>query len=201
MFVFFLTANLAYIDTKLLLNSFSQGFEQKTPSSISMSPTLIPSQNSACPQSCVREIYAATTSSKIISTQVPASNAPVSSSSVKDFYISFGSGSNANDDWQNVSGLQAYIDSNSYGNIKQVIFEASLHIPTGNEIAYVRLFNVTDKHPVWFSEMSLDGGEAKLLTSRPITLDPGNKLYQVQMKTQLKFTANLDQSRLHITVY
>lgn len=120
---------------------------------------------------------------------------------VKEFFISFGSGSNGTDDWADLSGIQAYIDSSQYSQIKSVVFEASVRIPTGNEIAYVRLFNVTDKHPVWFSDVSLEGGTPKLLFSKPITLDTGNKLYQVQMKTSLKYTAILDQARLHITTY
>ena len=62
----------------------------------------------------------------------------------------------------------------------------------------MRLYNVTDKHPVWFSDVSLEGGTPALLISKPITLDSGNKTYQVQMKTSLKFQAFLDQSRLHI---
>lgn len=120
------------------------------------------------------------------------------SSSVKEFYITFGGGSNSTDDWTDVAGLQVQVDSSKYGNIKSVVFEATINIPTGNQIAYVRLFNVTDKHPVWFSDVSIDGGGTKLLVSKPITLDSGNKLYQVQMKTSLKYQANLIQTRLHV---
>ena len=76
-----------------------------------------------------------------------------------------------------------------------------MRIPTGNEVAYARLFNVTDKHPVWFSEVSLEGGTPQLLISQPVAFDSGRKLYQVQMKTSLKYTAILDQARLHITTY
>lgn len=122
------------------------------------------------------------------------------SSSIKEFYISFGGGSNSTDDWADVAGLQVEVDSAKYGNIKSVVFEATVNIPTGNQITYVRLFNVTDKHPVWFSDLSVEGEGAKLLLSQPITLDSGNKLYQVQMKTSLKRLANLIQARLHITM-
>lgn len=123
------------------------------------------------------------------------------SSSVKEFYIPLGTGKNATDDWADVNGLQAYIDTTNYGNIRKVTFEVGVHIPTGNEIAYARLFNVTDKHPVWFSEVSLEGGDPKFLVSQPIALETGNKLYQVQMKTSLKFEAVLDQARIHVITY
>lgn len=121
--------------------------------------------------------------------------------SAKEYSVSFGSGLNSSEEWQDVPGATAYVDSTKYGKIKNVVFEAGLHIPTGNQKAFVRLFNATDKHPVWFSEMWLEGGTAKLLVSPAVTLDSGNKLYQVQMKTSLKYQANLTQARLRIETY
>lgn len=158
-----------------------------------------------CGDDCLAKInekvYEATSSLKLVtSNNVNLKNNYQSGSAVKEFYISFGGGSNSTDDWTDVPGLQVEVDSAKYGNIKSVVFESTVNIPTGNEIAYVRLFNTTDKHPVWFSDVSIDGGGTKLLASKPITLDPGNKLYQVQMKTSLKYQANLINSRLHIIV-
>lgn len=170
-------------------------------------PTPLPQQvivSDSCPNSCLSQIYQATSSLKLTqpvsAVQSQADNVQAQSG-VKEFFVSFGSGSSSADEWTDVSGLAAYIDSNQYGKIKTVTFEASLRIPTGNQTAYVRLYNSTDKHPVWFSEVSLEGGTPRLLISKPITLDTGNKLYQVQMKTQLKFSAILDQARVHITTY
>jgi len=119
----------------------------------------------------------------------------------KEYFVPLGTGSNETDDWADVSGAVATVDTSQYPRIKQVIFEATVAVPTGNEVAYVRLFNKTDGHPVWFSEMSMNTTGPILLTSQPVSLDKGKKLYQVQMKTQLKFTANLAQSRIHITTY
>lgn len=159
-----------------------------------------------CGEDCLAKInekvYEATSSFKLSKSDdnTNVSNNYQSSSSVKEFYISFGGGSNSTDDWTDVPGLQLEVDSTKYGNIKSVVFEATVNIPTGNQIAYVRLFNVTDKHPVWFSDVSIEGGGTKLLVSKPITLDSGNKLYQVQMKTSLKHLTNLIQARLHIAV-
>lgn len=118
-----------------------------------------------------------------------------------EFIITLGSGTNTTDDWVDVVGAGSFIDSTKYGSIKKVVFEATVQIPNGNQTSYVRLYNATDKHPVWSSEMSLEGSEAKLLISQPITLDSGNKLYQVQMKSQLKDKTNLLQSRVRITSY
>lgn len=149
-----------------------------------------------CSQSCITMIKSATSSS----TPKVGSEIKLQTQAVKEFYVPFGSGSNSSETWTDVSGVQAYIDTSQYGSIKQVIFEASIHIPTGNEIAWARLYNVTDKHPVWNSDVTISGGTAQLLYSPPIQLDSGNKLYQVQMKTQLKYPALLDQARVHITV-
>lgn len=118
----------------------------------------------------------------------------------REYYIPFGSGSGSSSDWQDVAGLQAYVDSTSYPNIKSVVFEASLHIPTGNETVGVRLYNATDGRAISGSELNFNGNtNSVFLSSQSISLDYGNKLYKVQMKTQLKYPAILDQSRLHIT--
>lgn len=160
-------------------------------------PSGIPEALTSCPQSCLSRIYEATASLKL--------SAPVSqkettvTSQIKEIMITLGSGSSKAGDWEDINGVSAYIDSSKYGKIKSVIFEASVLIPNGNQGVYVRLFNTTDKHPVWFSEVYHEGGITKLLISPPLTLDSGNKLYQVQMKTTLKDLANLNQSRIRIT--
>jgi hypothetical protein len=139
--------------------------------------------NNSCPTSCLEKF-----------------NQYVSrlGSSTGESYIPLGIGSIFSNDWSDVSGAQASIDSTQFPRIKKVTFEASVQVPTGNQIVWIRLFNVTDKHPVWYSEISMDGTGQNLLISPPINLDSGNKIYQVQIKTQLGYTANLTQSRIHI---
>lgn len=193
-------ANLAYLDFIAYKSTIDVDIKEPITKQPSSKPQNSISQdvNQMCPTTCLAQIYEATASAK--KTPTPSANkAPSSVSQTKEFFVSFGSGSNATSDWEDVSGLKAYIDSTKYSSIKTVVFEASVRIPTGNEVAFVRLFNETDKHPVWFSEVSLEGGTPQFLVSSPITLDTGNKLYKVQMKTSLKFTAILDQARIHIT--
>ncbi len=188
------------IQLKTLLPNVMQNDESK----INI-PQPVPSD--VCTSNCVSKIYEtihqATASLSLSRPQSKTINLEPTSSdgaTIKEVYVAFGSGTNSTDDWTNVSGLALYVDNTQYGKIKNVTFEASLFIPTGNEKAYARLYNVTDKHPVWYSEISLEGGASQLLISQPITLDDGNKLYQVQMKTSLKYQANITQARLHITV-
>ncbi len=207
LFFILLFLNLIYLDILLIQGVGSkqtiiQRFENITNQVADKTATPDPN---ICPQSCLSEIRQAAVSNKpnavtptLSPTALPLQN--TNSSQTKEYYVPFGSGSGSSSDWQDVPGLQASIDSNSYGSIKSVVFEASLHIPTGNETASVRLYNSTDSHPVWNSQVDFTGSAQSVLkTSQAISLDSGNKLYKVQMKTQLQFQAILDQSRLHIT--
>lgn len=191
--------NLLYLNIVVLKNNHNTSFLSYNSSVVEEEAT---SQQEACGEDCIENIYGAiyqaTTSAQ--TNQENTSVVQTSASEAKEYYISFGSGTSNAEDWTDVNGLQAYIDTSKYPNIKSVVFEASVYIPTGNQKAYVRLYNVTDKHPVWFSEVFLDGGQAKLLVSDPITLDSGNKLYSVQMKTSLKFVSELAQSRVRIVL-
>ncbi len=121
-------------------------------------------------------------------------------SSTKEYFIPLGSGTNQSSDWTNVPGTQATVDFGSYQHIKSIVFEASVAVPTANESVSVRLYNVSDQHPVWYSDVTMNGGDSDYLISQPIAYDRGPKIYQVQMKTQLQYPANLTQSRIHITL-
>lgn len=135
-----------------------------------------------------------------IPTQKPSSNITTQAiGKPSEYYVPFGGGSGNYSDWTSVPGLQAYIDSTSYGTLKSVVFEVSLHIPNGNQTASVRLLNTTDGRVVNGSQIDFNGNTQSVFLSSPIVLDYGQKLYVVQLKTQLGFTAVLDQSRIHIT--
>ena len=197
----FVTINLLYLDIVVVnrLNT-PQEASSITVQSVSNKPT-----DGQCPQACltkIQEITPASPTASITSTPQP-SQAPKNPSipSVKEFFIPFGSGSGIATDWADMPGLIATIDTKNYPRIKTVTFEASLRTPTGNQTAYVRLYNTTDQHPVWFSDVSLDGGTPQLVTSSPITLDSGSKTYQVQLKTSLGYTSYIDQARLRIETY
>jgi len=160
--------------------------------------------NSFCPASCIDKISEVSLSLDALSqTQknTQTGGAATTFSSQKEYFISLGSGSSQAKDWTDVPGAEAIVDGSAYGNIKQVTFQASLYTPTGNQTAYARLYNVTDKHPVWNSDVSIEGGTPQLLISSPITLENSAKKYQVQMKTQLSAITNLVQSRIYIQLY
>lgn len=170
-----LACNILVLDAVILHQIFTKGAVLGTTSA------------DTCPSACIAKIN-----------QMAGKTV---SSTAKEYYVPLGSGSNTTNDWTDVSGASAYIDTASYGRIKTATFEATVTVPAGSQKVWVRLFNATDKHPVWFSEMTTDNASPTLLTSEAITLDGGNKLYQVQMKTQLKAPTNLVQSRVRIITY
>lgn len=123
---------------------------------------------------------------------------PAQTKSVKEFFVPLGVGSGNSGDWTVIDGIGAKIDPADYGNIETVTFEVSARIPTGNQQIWIRLHNANTFQSVAGSEVTLSGGTPTLLVSSPINLTLGNNLYQIQMKTQLKFAANIDMARIRI---
>lgn len=203
-FLFAILINLLYLDLII-----AKGTSIKTIEKIISAPTFDKSSdNVACLNECKvlinEEIGKLNKSTPALFSSPTPTKAPISvqttSSTTKEYYVPFGSGSGNSLDWKDMAGLQASIDSNGYNSIKSVVFEVSLHVPTGNETASVRLYNSTDNHPVWNSELTFNGNSSSVfMSSSPISLDSGNKLYKVQIKTQLQYPAIVDQSRVHIT--
>ncbi len=112
-------------------------------------------------------------------------------------YVPLGTGKTSNDQWEDIPGTEGYIDTASYPSIQKVYFEVNMYIPTKNGRVSARLYNVTDKHPVWNSEVSSEKEVGSLLAAQ-INLDQGNKLYRVQMKTTLKYESILSFARVKI---
>lgn len=162
-------------------------------------------KNEAVSISVVSPTSTALPSPTIKPTRTPRITKPVESQAViqdagvKDYFIPLGSGTNQTNEWTDVPGVQATVDFGQYKEIKEIRFEASVYVPTANQAVSVRLYNVTDKHPVWYSEVTMPSGESsKNLVSSPVAYDTGSKVYQVQMKVQLQAVATLVQSRIHV---
>lgn len=132
--------------------------------------------------------------------QVTIQKQQVNTTLVKEYFIPLGTGTNQSNDWENIAGTETSTDFGQYTNIKEIRFEASVSVPTSSQLVWVRLWNKTDKHPVWYSEVATKGETSAYLVSQPIIYDIGQKTYQVQIKTQLKGLTNLTQSRIHITL-
>lgn len=208
----------------LLLDLFSFfPKSQLSPADLSKNTNLPNTSGNYCPQNCLNQIdlalksqgasisSAAKTTS--IVTQSPISSVsptpasvttsnpsptPMPVKNVKEFFVPLGAGTGKAADWTTVDGIGAKIDLSDYGDIKQVTFEASAFVPTGNQTIWIRLYNANTYQSVADSEVTLSGGTATLLISSPITLASGNNLYQVQMKTQLQAVTNIIMARLRI---
>ena len=197
LFFVFLFGNILVLDLLLLRSSGTK--ESFNPQEKAIES--INSQNqSLCPASCIARIEEATSSASF-GVREDQEQTSASPRQVKESLITLGTGSNTSTDYENVATTQVYIDPSKYGTIKSVKFEVSIAVPTANQYVYVRLYNVTDKNPVWNSEMYMSGGPSAYLESGEITLTKGNKLYVVQIKSQLKHLTNLNQARLRIESY
>ncbi len=183
--ILILLANVVYLNFILVKD------KSVTSSNISVSQSSLPS-SSPFPTALQTPASTSTATSQSNSPTIAVQN------SIRDYFIPLGSGTNQTSDWADVPGAQATVDLTQYQNIKEVRFEASVSVPTANESVSVRIFNQTDRHPAWNSEVTMLGGSSAYLTSSSITYDTGSKLYQVQMKTQLQAPANLTQGRIHI---
>lgn len=156
-----------------------------------------PTCDSACQTMIDTAVAKAVSALPIASPTVIQQNSRPASALPTESYVPFGSGTTQNDQWEDLPGVESYIDTAKYPGIHTVYFEVSMSIPTKNGVVSARLYNVTDKHPVWFSEVSTDSDVGKLVTTK-IQLDTGNKLYRVQMKTSLRYHSILDFARVKI---
>ncbi len=181
-FILVLFVNITYLNLVLSSDKKSAYTINNEPQNPSIPPSISPS-TSVSPSPSPASV-------------LPPASINVQEPAVKEYFIPFGTGTNQTSDWADIPGSQTTIDFGSYNNIKEVHFETSVSVPTGNETVWVRLFNVSDKHPVWYSEVSTIN--SNLVISPAIIYDSGSKVYQVQMKTQLQYLANLVQARIHI---
>ena len=184
-----LLGNIIFLNIYL----FDHGLLQNTSNTRHVQSPVVSSSPSPTVQPTLATTLSPTSPSK---TQPPAQT--FVQKTVKDYYISLGSGTSEASSWTDVPGVQAVIDFGQYPRVKEIHFEVSIYVPTANEWVSVRLYNETDKHPVWNSQVTTNADTTAYLTSPAISYDTGAKLYQVQMETQLQTTATLVQSRIHV---
>lgn len=142
----------------------------------------------------IKKILTNLTPTRTAFTSIPSSSSP----QVKEYFVPLGSGSTSAADWTDVAGMSATIDSANYSKIKSVIFQISLRIPTANGTVYARLFNKTDQHPVWYSDVSSEGPVSTTKQASNIVLDTGSKVYQVQMKNTLQYQSIADSAQIKV---
>ena len=182
--------DVIYLNTILLNKKNSVSYSALKPSN---NPEITPSILTPTVSPILTPIVSVTSS------PLPSTTTSLSNQLVKDYFIPLGSGSTQATVWTDVPGATVQVDFGSYTNIKEIHLEASVTVPNANQTVGVRLFDVTDQHPVWYSDVYMNSNQTSAyLTSGSIVYSSGLKTYQVQMETQLGAVANLVQARIHI---
>jgi len=197
--IFLIIVNLVFINIKLF----------QSESSLIKTPTITPTPTTEviCYEDCIEEFSRKITSLEAAITALPTPQTTVVqktntvTENAKEFFIPMGNGSSTSTTWTNVAGISAYIDPRNYNNIKAIYFEVNIDVPTDNQSVSVRLYQNNEGYPVWNSELQYSGSSAQLLISSPLTLESGNKLYTVQVKTQLGYTATITQARVRVVTH
>lgn len=191
-FLLLLTVNIVIVD---LVVFFGRTARPSEIAATSVRVSAPPPSTEECSSSCEDKI--SRLSRKVDTLGVAE---PTVRNSSKEYYITLGSGSTKSSVWQDIAGAEAVIDTANQPAIKSVTFEVFLNIPTANGFVSAKLYNVTDKHDVWFSEVRSEG---PVLTKKEaaITLEPGAKTYRVMGLSTLKYDANIENARIRIVTY
>lgn len=116
---------------------------------------------------------------------------------LQEVFIPLGSGKTISNEWEELPATEVGINTANYPPIARAYLEVFMHIVTGNGTMHAKLYNSTDRHDVWFSEVSMSGDRITRLEV-PITMDAGNKRYTVKVKSSLKYEAILDNARIRL---
>lgn len=157
-----------------------------------------------CPQSCLDKIKEATASVKTEKTEsTPATKtvtviATPAETQLKEFYVPLNIGTGEGNDWKDVERSETTVDLSQFSKIKNIYFEVAGYLRNDNVTGNVRLYNYSDKQPVWNSEVTINKLKCQTLTSLPISLPAGIRTYRLQVKSTLNATVYVDQARLRI---
>ena len=128
----------------------------------------------------------------LIPTAIPALK------NTKEFYIPLGTGTTKSVTYTALNTSDFYFDPSLYGKIKEIYFEMGVRIPTANGRVYAKLYNVTDQHDVWYSEIWGEGDKGQYISSPKITLEKDRKRYRVYLRNTMEYDAYLDMARLRV---
>lgn len=128
------------------------------------------------------------------------SPAPVAKSTngIKETFLYMGTGSSTSREWTTIDSASITFNPSTYGNIKEVRFEAGLSIISGEVSA--RLINKNSGAVYYDSTVTHNLSASEWKTSAPIYLPSGSATYAVQLRSSNGERANLDGARLKIMV-
>ncbi len=103
-------------------------------------------------------------------------------------------------DWVDIVPSDFYFDLADYSGIKSVHFDVYLKALHGSGRVYVRLYDVTNKRGVDYSDHSTQAADFELMRSSPLAIWQGNNLYRIQMKSINGTEAFLEQAKLRVVL-
>ena len=115
---------------------------------------------------------------------------------IREYFIPLGSGSISNTEWADVQSAQATVNSDRYGEVVNVYFEASLQAINGTVEA--RILDKTTSEVIHESNISHNTSEYAWKSSKPFLIGPGGKTFIVQMKSSTGETVEMSQARLKV---
>jgi hypothetical protein len=192
-----LSSDLAEVKETIELPSHS-GFASLTEQTIS--------EKKDCDETCKTEIDKAVSAAiaKITITPAPTTaqkQAITTNSTAKQTtYVSLGSGSTVNSDWETLDDSAVVMDlKNDYSSSATVSWEASLKVANGNGTAYARLYDATHNIAVDGSEFSVAESSSFIQrTSKNLPFWNGRNTYKVQIKSLNGYEVTVSGGRLKI---
>ncbi|MGB9637245.1 MAG: hypothetical protein ACPLY7_00395 [Microgenomates group bacterium] len=99
--------------------------------------------------------------------------------------------------WTDIIPSEFYFDLSNYPQAKEVRFEAYL-LSSNNDLDYARLYDVTNKRGVDFSDLQTTSSTFTLVESSPMMIWQGNNKYTVQLRSVNGTQVQLKDARLKI---
>lgn len=166
-----------------------------------INPTPAPTDLS-CPTSCVALLnqVISSPSARVGSLEVttPSPIASQKTTTTRETYIPLGNGSTQKSDWDDLIATETIINPSAYGTFGQAYLTYSLRNPTQNGQVEARLYNATDKYPIYGSNVIMNGPVSQTINTGSFPLPDGNKLYRVQLRSTLSYPVYLDNAKIRI---
>ena len=121
----------------------------------------------------------------------------IAGSNSREYHVFLGSGTTQSDSWVDIPESEVTINGSRYSGLEQAHLEAYLVVTNGIGRAYMKLYNVSAKHDVWFSEISTES-DIPVKVSLPITLDKGAQSYRLMAKSTIRSRMNIHNARIRI---
>ncbi|MDP2860694.1 MAG: hypothetical protein Q8N98_03180 [bacterium] len=187
--------------------------EGETPSSTSSPAKQQEDKEEACSPLCLAEIKTATASvltrvsnilSSVQNTPVLSAPLPTGSSETpvnqpKEYNIPvLWSASTTVREWTDVDGSDFTFDLANYPGAKAVRLEVTLKTPQGSGKVYARLYDVTNKRAVDYSEVSTNSSSYVVLVSGDIRIWANKNTYRTQLKSDAGAEGFVSSARLKI---